>query len=160
MTALLRPLWEADDSFVQKPIALRRLRLRPVRSALDFVALAAVLVVTVRLVLGTGAAPDQWKIYPGPAAVSQRSATACFEASPAVSAVRSVGAVDLVRFAGQRGFVKLQFLAGEDAAIQVAYADKILWVINNTIWSHVPSRSVLKHDADALNACLNMSPVP
>ena len=105
------------------------------------------------------AAPDQWKIYPGPAAVSQRSATACFEASPAVSAVRSVGAVDLVRFAGQRGFVKLQFLAGEDAAIQVAYADKILWVINNTIWSHVPSRSVLKHDTDALNACLNMPPV-
>ena len=70
-----------------------------------------------------------------------------------------MGAVDLVRFAGQRGFVKLQFLAGEDAAIQVAYADKILWVINNTIWSHVPSRSVLKHDTDALNACLNMPPV-
>jgi hypothetical protein len=144
---------------VHEPIALRRLRLHPVRSAFDIAALAAVLALSVRLVLGSGAAPDQWKIYPGPVPVSQRTATACFEGSPAVSAVRPVGAVDLVRFAGQRGFVKLEFLAGEDAAIQAAYADKIPWVINNTIWSHVPSRTVLEHDTDKLDACLNMAHV-
>ena len=71
--------------------------------------------------------------------------------------MRSVGAVDLVRFAGQRGFIKVQFLADEDAAIQAAYADK-RWVDNNTIWSQIASRYVLKRDTDALGACLNMPP--
>lgn len=143
---------------MHNPIALRRLSPRPVRLAVDIIALAAVLAFTVRLVLGSGAAPDQWKIYPGPTPVNQRSATECFEASPAVSVVRSVGAVDLVRFAGQRAFLKLQFLADEDAAIHVAYEDKIRWVVNNTIWSQVPSRYVLKRDTEALSGCLNMPP--
>lgn len=141
---------------MHNPAALRRLR--PVRLAFDVVALATVLAFTVRLVLGSGPAPEQWRIYPGPTAVNQRSATECFEASPAVSVVRSVGTVDLVRFAGQRAFIKLQFLADEDTAIQVAYADRIPWVLNNTIWSHAPSRQVLKRDADALSGCLNMPP--
>lgn len=138
-------------------VALRRLRLRPVRSAFDVVALAAVVALTVRLLLGSGTSPDPWKIYRGPVAVNQRVATACFEASPAVSAVRPVGAVDLVRFAGQRGFIRLQFLVDEDTAIQVAYANKA-WVVNNTIWSQAPSRYVLKRDSDALGTCLNMPP--
>ena len=141
--------------------ALRRLRRRPVRLAFDIVALAAVLALVVRLLLGPGASsasPDQWRIYPGPAPVAQHSATECFEASPAVSVVRSVGAADLVRFAGQRGFIRLQFLADEDAAIQAAYVDRIPWVVNNTIWSQLPSRYVLKRDTEALSGCLKMPP--
>ncbi len=155
---LLRSRRSADSSVVGKSIATTPLKLVWFRSAFSIVALAAVLVLAVRLVIGAGAAPDQWKVNPGPVAVKQSAATPCFKASPAVNTVRSVGAVDLVRFAGQRGFIKLQFLANEDEAIQAAYTNKSPWVENNTIWSQVPARNILKRDAQALSACLNIPP--
>ena len=131
----------------------------PLRSAFSVVALTAVVALIVRLVLGSAPVP------PGLAEnlsgshappVNQRAATTCFKASPAVSAVSSVGAVVLVRFVGQPGSMKLAFFRSADAAIRASYAQgSPNSFYGNTIWSHVPSR-LTKGDIDALSACLPM----
>jgi hypothetical protein len=148
-----------------KSIALPRLKRLPVRSAFSIVALAAVLALAVRLLLGSGgllhgsgAATGLSEALrgPQPAAVKQSAATRCFKASPAVSVVRSAGAVDLVRFAGQRGFMKLQFFTNANAAIRDSYAHgSPNSFYDNTVWSQVPSR-LTKGDYDALSSCLPM----
>lgn len=166
-SALLHPLRVADGWVMGKSIAFPRLKLAWVRSAFSIVALAAVLVLAVSLLLGSGgflvhgssSPPGLLEDLSGrqPPAVKQSAATKCFNASPAVSAVRSVGAVDLVRFAGQRGFMKLQFFPSANAAIRASYAHgSPNSFYDNTIWSQVPSR-LTNDDYDALSACL---PVP
>jgi hypothetical protein len=132
------------------------------RSAFSIVALAAVLVLAVRLAIGSSALP------PGLAEnlsgrhappVKESAATTCFKTSPAVSAVRSVGAVVLVRFVGQAGFMELTFFPSADAAIRDSYAHgSPNSFYGNTIWSHTPSR-LSKGDIDALSTCLPMPKV-
>jgi hypothetical protein len=142
-----------------KPVALPRPRLVWVRSGLGVVALAAVLVLAVRLVVGSGSPPaGLLENLSGPQAppVKQSAATTCFRASPAVSAVHSAGAIVLVRFAGQPGFMKLTFFANENAAIRASYAHgSPNSFYDNTIWSQIPSR-LTKSDYDALSTCLPM----
>jgi hypothetical protein len=139
-------------------------RLRPVaRSAFSIVALAAVLALAVALLLGSTSPPPGLAENLGgrqPPAVKQSAATACFRASPAVSAVRSAGANVLVRFVGQPGFMKLRFFPSADAAIRASYAHgSPNSFYGNTIWSRVPSR-LTKGDLDALSTCLPMPKLP
>jgi hypothetical protein len=135
-------------------------RLRPlVRSAFSIVALAAVLALAAALLLGSAAPPPGLAEELGGSqapAVKQSTATACFRASPAVSAVRSAGANVLVRFVGQPGFMKLKFFPSADAAIRASYAHgSPNSFYGNTIWSRVPSR-LTKGDVEALSSCLPM----
>jgi hypothetical protein len=145
---------------MDRSIALPRLKLVWVRSAFGIVALAAVLALAVRLLLGSGAvSPGLLEDLSGRQAppVEQSAATRCFRASPAVSAVRSEGADVLVRFVGQPGFMKLTFFPSANAAIRASYAHgSPNSFYDNTIWSQVPPR-LTEGDYDALSSCL---PVP
>jgi len=144
---------------MQKPVALPRPQLVWVRSAVSVVALAAVLALAVRLLVGSGSPPaglleNLSGTHPRP--VKQNAATRCFRASPAVGAVRSAGAIVLVRFVGQPGFMKLTFFPNADAAIRASYAHgSPNSFYNNTIWSQIPSR-LTKSDIHALATCLPM----
>jgi len=144
---------------MRKFVALPRPKLVWVRSALSVVALAAVLVLAVRLVVGSGSPPaGLLENLSGPQAppVKQSAATTCFKAFPAVSVVHSAGAIVLVRFLGQPGFMKLTFFANANAAIRASYAHgSPNSFYDNTIWSQVPSR-LTKSDYDALSTCLPM----
>jgi hypothetical protein len=150
----------ADGWVMRKPIVLPRPKLAWVRSAFSIVALAAVLVVAVRLAIGAPATPpglaEELSGRQDPP-VKQSAAAACFKTSPAVSAVRSAGATVLVRFLGEPGFMKLTFFPSADGAIHYSYAHGSLpSFYSNTVWSDVPSR-LTTGDYDALSACL---PVP
>jgi hypothetical protein len=148
---------------VNKSAAPPGLKLVPaLRSALSLAALAAVLVLAIRLAFPSSSPPGLAAALaspgPQPPAVNQDAATTCFEGSPAVSAVRSAGAVLLVRFVGQTGFMKLEFFSNEDAAIRASYERGSPNsfhnnIYNNTLWSHVPSR-LTKGDISALSTCL------
>ncbi|HEX2703441.1 MAG TPA: hypothetical protein VHM72_08425 [Solirubrobacteraceae bacterium] len=144
---------------MDKSIALARRGRRMVWPALDLLLLAVVVVVAVSLLHGSSAPPPGLvQNLSGAHAppVKQASATACFKASPAVSAVRSAGPDVLVRFSGQRGFMRLTFFANADAAIRVSYAHgSPNSFYDNTIWSQVPSR-LTNGDYHALSACLPM----
>jgi hypothetical protein len=144
-----------------KPAGLSGLKLGPaLRSAFSLIALAAVLVLAIRLLFPSSSPPGLAEALAGPGpqppAVNQRAAETCFERSPAVSAVRSAGAILLVRFVGHTGFMKIQFLSNEDAAIRASYQrGSPNSFYNNTLWSQVPPR--LTHgDFDALSTCLPM----
>ncbi|HLW95671.1 MAG TPA: hypothetical protein VKS25_09860 [Solirubrobacteraceae bacterium] len=139
--------------------ALPRPTLARLRSALSIVALAAVLALIVRLLIGSTPPPpglvEALRGRQAPA-VKQSAATACFRASPAVSAVRSAGTVVLVRFAGQRSFMRLQFFSGEHAAIRDSYAHgSPNSFYDNTVWSGVPAR-LTNGEIHALSTCLPM----
>jgi hypothetical protein len=130
-----------------------------VRSALSVVALAAVLVLAVRLVVGSGSPPagllENLSGRQAPP-VEQSAATRCFRASPAVSAVHSAGPIVLVRFVGQPGFMKLRFFANANAAIRASYAHgSPNSFYDNTTWSQIPAR-LANSDYDALSTCLPM----
>jgi hypothetical protein len=157
--ALIESLRIADASLVHRSLAFPRPTLARLRSALSIVALAAVLALIVRLLIGSTPPPPGLLADlggPQPPAVKQGAATACFKASPAVSAVRSAGTVVLVRFAGARRFMKLEFFSSADAAIRASYArGSPNGFYGNTIWSRVPSR-LTQGDIDALSSCLPM----
>jgi len=159
LPALRHPLWEADDSVMDKSIALARLGRRSIWPALDLLVLVAVVALAVSLLHGSGSPPPglSENLSGGHAPpVKQSAATTCFKASPAVSAVRSAGADVLVRFIGQPGFMKLTFFPNADAAIRASYAQgSPNSFYGNTIWSQVPSR-LTNGDYDALSACLPM----
>jgi hypothetical protein len=144
---------------MHRPVALSRPKLAWVRPGLSVVALAAVLVLAVRLVVGSGSQPaGLLQNLSGTQAppVKQSAATRCFRASPAVSAVHSAGAIVLVRFVGQPDFMKLTFFANANAAIRASYAHgSPNSFYDNTIWSQVPSR-LTTSDYDALSTCLPM----
>ena len=160
LTGLSDPLSVADGLLVRKSAGLPRLTLARLRSAFSIAALAAVLVLAVHLLLGSAPPPAGLvEDLSGrqPPAVKQSAATTCFKVSPAVRAVRSAGAVVLVRFVGQPGFMRLQFFPSADAAIRDSYAHgSPNSFYDNTVWSAVPSH--LTHgDIAALSSCL---PVP
>jgi hypothetical protein len=142
---------------MDRSIALPRPKLVWVRSAFSIVALAAVLALAVRLLVGSGSVPPGLvENLSGRQAtpVKQSAATRCFKASPAVSAVRSAGTNVLVRFVGQPGFMKLTFFPSANAAIRASYANgSPNSFYDNTIWSQVPSR-LTNGDYDALSTCL------
>ena len=139
--------------------ALPRLTLARLRSAFSIAALAAVVALAVHLVIGSTPPPPGLVADlsgPQPPAVKQATATRCFKASPAVTAVRSVGTVVLVRFAGAHRFMKLAFFPSADTAIRASYArGSPNSFYGNTIWSQVPSR-LTQGDVDALSSCLPM----
>jgi hypothetical protein len=148
---------------MRRTVALPGRSLTALRSAFSIVALAAVVALAVHLLIGSTPPPPglvEALRGPQPPAVKQSSATRCFKAAPAVDAVRSAGTVVLVRFAGHRRFMKLEFFPDEHAAIRAAYArgtpnGQSNAFYGNTIWSQVPSR--LNHgDVDALSSCLPM----
>jgi hypothetical protein len=144
---------------MHKPVALPCPKLVWVRSGLSVVALAAVLVLAVRLVVGSGSPPaGLLENLSGTHAppVNQGAATRCFRASPAVRAVHSAGAIVLVRFVGQAGFMRLTFFANANAAIRASYAHgSANSFYGNTTWSQIPSR-LTNSDYDALSTCLPM----
>jgi hypothetical protein len=149
----------ADGSKVHAPIALRHRTLARLRSALSIVALAAVVWLAVRLLIGSPSQP------PGLAEalsgrpsrpVEQSAATKCFRASPAVAAVRSAGATVLVRFVGRSRFMRLEFFPSADDAVRDSYAHgSPNSFYDNTIWSQVPSH-LTNDEIDALSTCLPM----
>jgi len=150
-----------DHSVVHKSAALPTLKLgRALRSAFSLVALAAVLALAIRLLFPSSSPPGLAEALAGsgpqPPAVNQRAAETCFERSPAVSSVRSAGAVLLVRFVGHTSSMNVQFLSNEDAAIRASYEHgSPNSFYYNTVWSQVPPR--LTHsDVDALSTCLPM----
>jgi len=144
---------------MHKYVALPRPKLVWGRSALSVIALAAVVVLAVRLAIGSGSPPaGLMEDLSGPQAppVKQSAATTGFKASPAVSVVHSAGAIILVRFVGNSGFMKLTFFANADAAIRASYAHgSPNSFYDNTIWSQIPSR-LTQGDYDALSTCLPM----